>query len=207
MVDSEPFDNVRVVSGSELEGVARAFADIIDAKSPYTYRHSTRVADIARAVAGVAGLDIAAQDRLFRAGLLHDIGKLGVSSRILDKPAALTPDERQAIERHPLYTWEILSRVSAFAELAPVASAHHEKLDGSGYPWRLEASQLDLPSRILAVADVYEALTANRPYRAGMSREDALGIITRDRGTKLCSTAIDALDAYTLELSELPTEL
>jgi HD-GYP domain-containing protein (c-di-GMP phosphodiesterase class II) len=207
VVNSEPFDLVRVVTGGELEGVARAFADIIDAKSPYTYRHSTRVADIARGVADEAGLDRVAQDRLFRAGLLHDIGKLGVSSRILDKPSALTPDERGEIQRHPLYTWEILSHVSAFAELAPVASAHHEKLDGSGYPWGLDSAQLDFPSRILAVADVYEALTADRPYRAGMSREAALDIIARDRGSKLCATAIDALAAYTLALAGVPTEL
>ena len=203
VVDSEPFDTVRIVSGDELEGVARAFADIIDAKSPYTYRHSTRVADIARGVAAVAGLNPIDQDRLFRAGLLHDIGKLGVSSRILDKPAALTPDERRAIERHPLHTWEILSHVSAFAELAPLASAHHEKLDGSGYPWGLTREQLDFPSRILAVADVYEALTADRPYRAGMSREEALEIIARDRGTRLCLNAVEALEAFTLELEGL----
>lgn len=95
VVDSEPFDHVRIVTGGELEGVARAFVDIIDAKSPYTYRHSTRVADIARGVAEIAGIDAAGQDRLFRAALLHDIGKLGVSSRTLDKPAALTPDERR----------------------------------------------------------------------------------------------------------------
>ena len=207
VVDSEPFDHVRIVSGGELEGVARAFADIIDAKSPYTYRHSTRVADIARGVASVAGLDGLAQDRLFRAGLLHDIGKLGVSSRILDKPAALTAEERAAVELHPLHTWEILSRVSAFAELAPVASAHHEKLDGSGYPWGLTADQLDFPSRILAVADIYEALTANRPYRAGMTREAALTIIARDRRARLCSKAIDALEAHTVELDDVPTEL
>ena len=207
VVESEPFDHVRVVTGDELEGVARAFADIIDAKSPYTYRHSTRVADLARGIAGAAGLDVAEQHRLFRAGLLHDIGKLGVSSRILDKPAALSAEERQAIERHPLYTWEILSHVRAFAELAPVASAHHEKLDGSGYPWGLEADQLDLPSRVLAVADIYEALTADRPYRQGMSRDAALAIIVRDRETRLCGDAIDALEAYTRTLMELPTDL
>jgi putative nucleotidyltransferase with HDIG domain len=207
VVDSEPFDRVRMVTGGELEGVARAFADIIDAKSPYTFRHSTRVADLARGIAAEAGLDATAQHRLFRAGLLHDIGKLGVSSRILDKPGALAPDERQAIERHPLYSWEILSHVSAFAELAPVAASHHEKLDGSGYPWGLRADQLDFPSRILAVSDIYEALTANRPYRKGMSRSEALSIMTRDRGTRLCSVAIDAVDAHSLVLEELPTEL
>jgi putative nucleotidyltransferase with HDIG domain len=207
VVESEPYDQVRMVTGDELEGIARAFADIIDAKSPYTYRHSTRVADLARGIAAEAGLDDTAQHRLFRAGLLHDIGKLGISSRILDKPGALTPEERKAIEQHPLHSWEILSHVSAFAELAPVAAAHHEKLDGSGYPWGLRGDQLDFPSRILAVADIYEALTANRPYRAGMSRGDALAIIARDRGNRLCSVAIDALDAHSLALAELPTEL
>ena len=195
------------MTGDELEGVARAFADIIDAKSPYTYRHSTRVADLARGIAGAAGLDVAEQHRLFRAGLLHDIGKLGVSSRILDKPGALTADERQAIERHPLYTWEILSHVSAFAELAPVASRPSREARWLRLSVGTRGDQLDFPSRVLAVADIYEALTADRPYRQGMSRDAALAIITRDRETRLCGDAIDALEAYTRTLVELPTDL
>ena len=98
----EPAEHVRRVDDEGLDDVARAFADIIDAKSPYTFRHSTNVAEYARGIAAACGLDAAEQRRLYRAGLLHDIGKLGVSNRILDSPARLTAEEREAVERHPL---------------------------------------------------------------------------------------------------------
>jgi HD-GYP domain-containing protein (c-di-GMP phosphodiesterase class II) len=103
------------------------------------------------------------------------VGKLGVSNRILDSPHRLSPEERAVVEQHPLHTWAILEPVGAFREFAWTAATHHEKLDGTGYPWRLGADALDLPARILAVADVYEALTADRPYRAGMSHGAANG--------------------------------
>ncbi|HEY0779282.1 MAG TPA: HD domain-containing phosphohydrolase [Gemmatirosa sp.] len=192
----EPDTATRQVDEAGLDVVARAFAEIIDAKSPYTFRHSTNVAAIAVGIAGVSGLDAAAQRRLGRAGLLHDVGKLGVSNQILDSPARLGPEERMAVERHPRYTWEVLSRVGAFTEFAWTAATHHEKLDGSGYPWGLLGDALDGPARILAVADIYEALTADRPYRAGMTPAAALAIIARDRGPKLCAAAVDALAAW-----------
>src|SRR6185503_18851720 len=110
---------------------------------------------------------MAEQQALYRAGLLHDIGKLGVSNTILDKNGSLTDEERQQVQRHPEYTWEILRRVTAFQDVAWVAARHHERLDGSGYPWHLDAARLDSPARILAVADVFEAITADRPYRKG----------------------------------------
>ena len=104
---------------------------------------------------------------LRRAALLHDIGKLAISNRILDKPArADAPRSSRRIREHPLVTAQILERVPGFAQLAPLASAHHERLDGSGYPRGLAADELDVPMRVLAVADVYEALTSERPYRA-----------------------------------------
>ncbi|HUQ83888.1 MAG TPA: HD domain-containing phosphohydrolase [Gemmatimonadaceae bacterium] len=195
---------VAAPSRVHLSQVLAALSHALDLTEGQPVGHSIRSCLIAMRIA--RELELAPRDRsaLYYAMLLKDAG---CSSRILDKPAALTPEERKAIERHPVYTWEILSHVGAFAELAPVASAHHEKLDGSGYPWGLAAAQLDFPSRILAVADVYEALTADRPYRAGMSREAALDIIARDRDTKLCGIAIDALSAYTLALAELPTDL
>lgn len=187
------------VGEAGLDVVARAFAEIIDAKSPYTFRHSTNVADIAVGIAGVCGLDAAARRRIARAGLLHDVGKLGVSNQILDSPSPLTPEQRAAVEHHPRYTWEVLSRVGAFAEFAWTAATHHEKLDGSGYPWGLTGEALDLPARILTVADIYEALTADRPYRAGMAPPAALAIIARERGTKLCAHAVDALATWVAE--------
>src|SRR5690606_29575379 len=109
--------------------VARTFADIVDAKSPFTERHSVLVASYADVIGEQYGLDEAARKQLRRAGLLHDIGKLAVSNRILDKAGGLAPEERQEMERHPLHTWEILSRVSAFRDLARLAALHHEKLD------------------------------------------------------------------------------
>jgi len=111
----------------------------------------------------------------------------------------LAAEERAAIEKHPLFTWEILSRVTAFRDFAWMSALHHEKLDGSGYPWKLTAESLDTPARILAVADIYDALTADRPYREGMSREKALRILGEDRDTRLFGEAIDALAACTQE--------
>jgi HD-GYP domain-containing protein (c-di-GMP phosphodiesterase class II) len=196
VVALEPSEHVHRVDDSGLDVVARAFADIIDAKSPYTFRHSSNVAEYARGIAAACGLGAGAQRRLYRAGLLHDIGKLGVSSRILDSPARLSDDERREVERHPAFTWEILQRVGAFRSFAWLAATHHEKLDGSGYPWRLRADVLDLPARILVVADIYEALTADRPYRAGMPHDAAMAILVRERGPKLCADALDGLAAW-----------
>ena len=98
-----------------------------------------------------------------------------------------------AVMEHPRHTLEILSRVRAFADFADSAARHHEKLDGSGYPWGYTADALDSAARTLAVADIYEALTADRPYRAGMTPQTAFEIIARDRGPKLCPDAVDAL--------------
>jgi len=191
----EPPDRALVAGVDALDAVAEAFADIIDAKSPYTYRHSANVAALAQGIGRQMAVGSREERRLVRAGLLHDIGKLGVSNRILDKAGPLTGEERAAVERHPVHTFEILERVSAFEELIETAARHHERLDGSGYPWRLRASDLDAAARALAVADVYEALTADRPYRAPMTADAALGLMSRDRGKRLCPVALDALEA------------
>jgi putative nucleotidyltransferase with HDIG domain len=189
----EPAQRARTLDERGLDDVAQAFADIIDAKSPFTYRHSSTVAMYACAIGERTGFDAEQLRRTRRAGLLHDVGKVGISNRILDKNGPLGSDERTAIQKHPVYTWEILSRVTAFASFARQASTHHEKLDGSGYPWGIGSDEMDPMARALVVADIYEALTADRPYRAGMKVEDALGIIERERGRKLDGGAIDAL--------------
>jgi HD-GYP domain-containing protein (c-di-GMP phosphodiesterase class II) len=132
--------------------------------------------------------------------LLHDIGKLGISGRLLDKAGPLTRSERAEIQMHPVHTWEILSRVGAFADFAKMASLHHEKLDGSGYPWGLRGEDLDLPTRILCVADIFEALTAPRPYRQGMPVSVALDIIRQDAGVRVCRVACEGLSAITAKL-------
>jgi len=194
VVALEPRDRVRRVDDTALDEVARAFAEIIDAKSPYTYQHSTGVASFAVTIADAIGLDAPSRQRLARAGLLHDIGKLGVSNRTLDKAGPLTLDERRVLERHPLHTYEILSRVAAFAEFAVTAAVHHEKLDGSGYPWGYTASRLDVPARILTVADMYEALTADRPYRIALFPTAAIEVLQSDAAAgKLDPQIVEAL--------------
>jgi HD-GYP domain-containing protein (c-di-GMP phosphodiesterase class II) len=190
---AEPGEAPLVVDGDGLDAVARAFAGVIDAKSPYTFHHSTGVAAYACAVARRMGAGAGEERRLYRAALLHDVGKLGVSSAILDKAGPLTPGERSAVQLHPLHSWEILSRVGAFRGFARLAAVHHERLDGTGYPWGHGAAQLDRSERILAVADVFEALTADRPYRAGMPPAAALAILRRDAPHRLCPDAVDAL--------------
>ena len=201
VVAAEPKDRVMAVDEDGFDGVCRAFADIIDAKSPFTYRHSTRVADVSREVARKMGMSESEQRRIYRAGLLHDIGKLGVSNAILDKNGPMTPEERERMELHPRYTLEILQRVSAFSGFAWTAALHHEKLDGSGYPFGLTGDALDQPSRILVVADIYDALTSDRPYRRGMQEPAAMAILEQDRGTKLCPLALDALNALRADAS------
>jgi putative nucleotidyltransferase with HDIG domain len=200
VVAVEPEQHTRYVDDKGLDDVARAFAEIIDAKSAYTYQHSTNVAKYARATAFELGFEKAEVAVLNRAALLHDVGKLGVSSSILDKAGPMTSEERAEMNRHPLYTWEILREVGAFAGFARMAALHHEKLDGSGYPWGVKAEELDVPARILCVADMYEALTANRPYRAGLTRDAALGIIRSGSGKLVCPLATEALTEATRHL-------
>ncbi len=192
----EPPDLALVGDDARLDRIAEAFARVIDAKSPFTARHSERVAEIADGIAEVLGFDAGERRILRRAGLLHDTGKLAVSNRILDKPGKLTDEEFEAVRSHPLHTLRILERAPCFAELAELAANHHEKLDGSGYPRSLTAADLDLPMRVLAVADVYEALTADRPYRGPLPPGQALEIIDRDVPHKLDAEVRRALGVH-----------
>jgi putative nucleotidyltransferase with HDIG domain len=194
VADLEPPDRVVVADDERLDRVAEAFASVVDAKSPYTARHSEAVAGIAVALA--TSLDLGPEDRttMHRAALLHDIGKLGVSNRILDKPGPLTEAEWDLVRRHPGLSRDILSRITAFGELARIAGNHHERLDGSGYPSALTATELDLPSRILAVADVAEALSADRPYRRALGRQEVIHTIRREAGRTLDADACEALE-------------
>ena len=189
----EPEDQVLTVDAEGEIQIATAFAAIVDAKSPWTYFHSDRASLIATNIGAALGLDSAELADLRRAGLLHDIGKLAVSNRILDKPGKLTQAEFARIKEHPLFTQWVLERVGCFEELAPLAGAHHERLDGTGYPRGLTADELTMPMRVLAVADVYEALTAERPYRHALGEEQALEIMRGDVPDRLDADAYGAL--------------
>jgi len=196
VITAEPADRVRQVDGGELDRIAETFAEIIDARTPFTYRHSSRVAAYARGTTEELGMDTAIRLRLHRAGLLHDIGKLAISNRLLEKAGPLTPAEWTAVKRHPIFAWEILSQVPAFSELARTAALHHERLDGSGYPWSLDARELDLPAGILAVADAYEAMTSWRPYCAPVPSDTAIFLLDKERGTRFDAEAVAGLLRY-----------
>lgn len=173
----EPDDKVIVADDERLDTVAEAFARVIDAKSPYTARHSQNVARIAVATGEAMGLDGRDLRTLKRAALLHDIGKLGVSNTILDKPAALNDVEYASMRQHTRFTLEILKRVARFRQFAATAAAHHERIDGSGYHLGLKGEEIGPLSRIIAAADVTEALSADRPYRVGMPAAEVFRIL------------------------------
>jgi putative nucleotidyltransferase with HDIG domain len=190
----EPPDLVVSADENRLDRIAEGFADVVDAKSPWTHDHCDRVSSIAIGIATVMGFDALALRRLRRAALLHDLGKLSISNRILDKPGPLTDEERKRFREHPLLGEQILGRVRSFDELAVVASAHHERLDGSGYPRGLAGDALTMPMRVLAVADVYEALISERPYRPAYSPQAALELMRADVPERLDPDAFAALE-------------
>jgi len=190
-----------------LDNICLAFADVIDAKSPFTYRHSAGVAGAAVAIGRTLGLDAGEIALLRRAALLHDIGKLSVSNSILDKPGKLTDEEWQSVHKHPYYSHEILKRVPGFADLSEIAASHHEKLDGSGYYRNMGAAQLSLPARILAVADIYDALSARRPYRDAMPLEKVFAIIQMDSPRALDIDCFEALKCSSNEAAVVSADL
>lgn len=191
--DFEPAQHITLVDDDYLDDIAAGFAEVVDSKSPFTNGHSNRVTLYADFIAEDLGFSLERRRWLKRAALLHDIGKLGVSNTILDKPAKLDAEEWAQMQRHAEYSETILSRISVFKDLAPIASAHHEKLNGMGYPKALKGEEIKIESRILAVADIFDALTADRPYRAAMSVDKALAIMALDVGIALDEACFNAL--------------
>jgi HD-GYP domain-containing protein (c-di-GMP phosphodiesterase class II) len=195
VISQEPARAMRFAGEDYLDEIATAFAQVIDSKSPFTGGHSERVAVFADLIAEEMGLRPERRRWLTRAALLHDIGKLGISNAILDKPGKLTEAEFATVQMHPVHSEDILSRVSVFRDLVPVAGGHHERLDGKGYPRGLKGEQISLETRIVTVADVFDALTADRPYRKAMPVAQALSIMTKDSGTAFDPACLDALKA------------
>lgn len=189
----EPARDVRVLDEDYLDDIADAFAQVVDSKSPYTSGHSTRVAFFADLIAGELGFAADHRRWLRRGALLHDIGKLGVSNAILDKPGKLDDEEFAVIRQHPVHTATILGRITAFRELADMTCGHHERLDGTGYPYRIGGSEIRLETRVITTADIFDALTAERPYRGAMPVEKALAIMAGDLGTALDPVCFEAL--------------
>jgi HD-GYP domain-containing protein (c-di-GMP phosphodiesterase class II) len=190
----EPGRQAMMADEDYLDDIAAGFARVVDAKSPYTSGHSDRVALFTDLIAEELGMAHGDRRRLKRAALLHDIGKLGVSNSVLDKPGRLDGEEWEQMKRHAEFSETILSRIAAFADLALIGGAHHEKLDGSGYPRGLKGDEISFETRIVATADVFDALTADRPYRPAMPVEKALSILWDGAGRHHDETCIAALE-------------
>jgi putative nucleotidyltransferase with HDIG domain len=176
-----------------IDSICQAFAEVIDAKSPYTFNHSLGVANASVAIAEALALAPIMITTIRRAALLHDIGKLSVSNAILEKPGKLTDSEWEVMKMHPVYSRQILKSISGFENLAFIAAAHHERLDGKGYPEGLKANQLPLAARVIAVADVYQALTEKRPYRDGLSQDVVMKMLHEDVPARLDAQCVAAL--------------
>lgn len=181
------------VDDDYLDEITAAFGEVVDSKSPYTAGHSGRVALYADLLAAELGLGPERRRWLHRGALLHDVGKLGVSNAILDKPGKLDAAEWDAVRLHPVYTEEILKRIPPLAELARVAGAHHERLDGKGYPRGSLAAEISLETRIITSADIFDAITAARPYRAAIPVPRALEMMEETVGTALDPDCFAAL--------------
>jgi HD-GYP domain-containing protein (c-di-GMP phosphodiesterase class II) len=162
----------------------RLLAEAIEAKDPYLRGHSDEVSGWAACVADRLGMDDEAHDRLVLGSLLHDVGKLAIGESILLKPAGLTPEERSAVEQHAAIGSRIVEHVPGLSGIAPAVLHHHERWDGGGYPEGLRGEEIPLEARIIAVADSYSAMTADRPYRRRMPSHTAQAELRRCAGTQ-----------------------
>jgi len=184
----------RTVPESELDPVLAAIGDFADLKSPYFIGHSRTVSGLASRAAISLGLSVEEATRVRRAGLVHDLGRLGVSNGIWDKKTRLTVSERERIRTHPYLTERMLSFSPKLAELGAVAVAHHERLDGSGYPRSLSGIQISMPARVLAAADRYACLAEARPYRPAADPDAAARDLRHDvRDGRLDGDAVEAV--------------
>ncbi|CAH1570299.1 3'3'-cGAMP-specific phosphodiesterase 1 [Vibrio jasicida] len=192
------FENIdwlqKQLSIEDLTSLGLFLARIVDAKSSFTYQHSQKVAELSRYLAKKMGLDEHEQEMIFIAGLVHDIGKLKTPDELLHKEGPLDKQEYTRIKRHTIDTELALHKVFPNAKIAEWASNHHERLDGSGYPYHKTAEALDVPSRIIAVVDVFQALSQDRPYRGRMTLQEIAIIMGEqvDSG-KLCADVYQVL--------------
>lgn len=168
-----------------LEGALHALVAAVDAKDPYTATHSERVTRLALKLGKAVGLPRETLHIVEYAGLLHDVGKIGIPDHVLLKPGPLTSSEWSLIREHPVRSAEIIAQVPELVEVATVARHHHERLDGAGYPDGLRGDAIPYASQIIAVADTYEALTTARAYRPALSSQDARQVLRESWGTQL----------------------
>lgn len=199
----EPGGHEVVVDEDYLDDITEAFGQVVDAKSPFTAGHSARVGLYTALLGESMNVPEARRRWLKRGALLHDVGKLGVSNCILDKPGKLDDAEWKAIQSHASYTEAILSRVRIFDELALVSAAHHERLDGKGYPKGLAGDDIALETRIITTADIFDAITAERPYRGAVPIDKTLVIMGETVGTAIDAECFAHLKQVIVQSPEL----
>ena len=180
---------------ANMEVLALAFARIIDNKSPFTHYHSQGVAELVSGLGSYYGFDVETIQTLKISGLLHDLGKLSVPNDILDKPGQLSPIEYQVVKGHSYYTKRILSKITGFEQIKEWAGNHHETLDGKGYPEGLGGDRLSLQDKIVAVCDIYQALTEERPYRVKPLAQSKVFDILDEQAqkNKICQRVLSSL--------------
>ena len=192
--------NARLVNDLEQLsiGTVEALARTVDAKSKWTAGHSERVADLAVRIGRALRCHDQMLEQLFRGGLLHDIGKIGIPLAVLDKPGALNEEEYATITCHPTMGGKILEPIQAYQDVVPMIVQHHERFDGKGYPDGLAGEVISLGARILCVADVYDALISHRPYRQGWVKENVMDFMRENRGVMFDPQVVDAF--FSLEI-------
>ncbi|MEM9365878.1 MAG: HD-GYP domain-containing protein [Planctomycetota bacterium] len=176
-----------------LEGTVRSLASALDAKDAYTHGHSSRVAALSVFLARALGLGREECETLHLAGVLHDIGKIGVDDSVLKKPGKLTEEEFDQIKQHPVIGYEILKDIKPFRSILPVVRHHHESWDGRGYPDGLVGNEIPRHAQIVAVADAFDAMVSDRPYREGMPLERVMSVFRQGRGSQWAADVVDCL--------------
>lgn len=197
--------NVQHVRNREelLVRIVKVLVAAIEARDEYTCGHSERVALYSRRIADELGYSAESCERLYLTGLLHDVGKIGVSDAILQKPGRLTDEEFEEIKKHPDKGWAILHELEALNYVLPGVLHHHERVDGKGYPDHLQGDAIPWDGRILAVADAYDAMTSSRPYRTGMPVEKAEQILMEGAGEQWDSEVVQAFFSVINDINEI----
>lgn len=194
----ESYVSMRQAYADTIRGLVAA----IEAKDTYTRGHSERVAELSVKTAGEMGLPYVVVERIELAALLHDLGKIGIGLRLLNKSSSLTPEEFSQVRRHPQIAADIIGAVPFLSDLIPIIVHHHERFDGHGYGFGLSGTQIPLPSRILAVADSYDAMTSARAYKPARSTDEAIAELRRGCGSQFDPKVVEAfLDCMKAETS------
>ena len=206
----QAIDNARLytlLKGQFVDTVT-ALAEAIEKRDPYTGGHVQRVVAYSLLLGSEMGLSADELEKLRLASTLHDVGKIAIPDSVLNKPAPLDDLEAEVMQRHPIDGADIVSRIREARDILPGVRSHHERLDGSGYPDGLSDSEIPLPARVIAVADTFDAMTSERPYRRALTPEEAAGEIRQGAGTQFCPQVVAAFrrlmtrDSFTVEAGE-----